>query len=339
MVYWNRFISYIFRYHNYEKCENAGFAKIQKIANQGKMYISIKDIQNRKDGIYSVYLYMETLGDSPEQNIMVPIPIYVGRMYGKGGRGECEFTFDWQNVMKSGRPVTACCGIILKRNDSIEKGLPYDDMFCSSWTDNQVDYSQTFSRSNRNENEAGNQADNEFNDNIELIEHDVTTNEQETLEDDHTINEETTTAKLHISTPTELLAAVMNNSRIDQLFESRERLPLLPALEEEDGKSDVIECVKITPNDIGLLDMDNWRLGVNSFLTHGFYNYHYLMLGQIGMNQGSRRYCHILGVPGEYSSKEQYLARVFGFDRFLPATETRIKTGSFGYWIVDVKED
>jgi hypothetical protein len=35
MVYWNRFISYIFRYHNYEKCENAGFAKIQKIEKMG----------------------------------------------------------------------------------------------------------------------------------------------------------------------------------------------------------------------------------------------------------------------------------------------------------------
>ena len=25
MVYWNRFISYIFRYHEYDKCENTGF--------------------------------------------------------------------------------------------------------------------------------------------------------------------------------------------------------------------------------------------------------------------------------------------------------------------------
>ena len=37
MVYWNRFISYIFRYHEYDKCENTGFAKVQKQNEKGKM--------------------------------------------------------------------------------------------------------------------------------------------------------------------------------------------------------------------------------------------------------------------------------------------------------------
>ena len=43
MVYWNRFISYIFRYHNYDKCENVGFAKVQKQNEKGKMQVNLKD--------------------------------------------------------------------------------------------------------------------------------------------------------------------------------------------------------------------------------------------------------------------------------------------------------
>lgn len=40
---------------------------------------------------------------------------------------------------------------------------------------------------------------------------------------------------------------------------------------------------------------------------------------------------------GVYSSREKYLAGIFGFDRFVPEKETHIKTGSFGYWIVDIR--
>ena len=43
MVYWNRFISYIFRYHEYDKCENTGFAKVQKQNEKGKMQVNFKD--------------------------------------------------------------------------------------------------------------------------------------------------------------------------------------------------------------------------------------------------------------------------------------------------------
>jgi hypothetical protein len=199
------------------------------------------------------------------------------------------------NVMNSGRPLTACCGVIIKRNNSKNDGSE-EDMFCSSWTDNVIDYSYAFAREEA---------------------------EPQAAED---------------KAPVELLAAVMNNSRIGELFENREKLPLLPSIDIEDEPYNVAVCVKITPNDIGLLHMDNWRLGVNSFLTHGFYNYNYLMLGKITFNDNSGINGYILGVPGEYSSKEQYLARAFGFDRFMPSEETKVKTGSFGYWIVDIKE-
>ncbi len=298
MIYWNRFISYIFRYHNFDKCENVGFAKVQKQDKHGKMYISLKD-RIKGNGVYSVYLYREALREDVTPDAMIPVLLYMGKIILKNGRGDGAISFDWENVKGSDRPITAWSGIIIKSPESASNNIISDDIFCSSWTDNTVDYRYAFSEEESNQ---------EY----------VAENDEE---------EPRVTAA-------EILATMKGDSRADELLESREKLPLLP--DYSDDEKGVVSAVKINPNDIGLLNMDNWRLGVNSFLTHGFYNYKYLMLGRVEFD-GDTDACYILGVPGEYSSKEKYLANIFGFDRFIPVQETKIKTGSFGYWIVDLK--
>lgn len=361
MVYWNRFISYIFRYHNYDKCENVGFAKVQKQNEKGKMQVNLKD-QVKKEGLYSVYLYRETLADPEEYpeavpDGMIPAVLYLGKLNMKSGRGEGYFTFDWNNVNQTGRPITAWSGIIIRR-----MGEEESDIFCSSWTDNTVDYSQAFAR--REEEAARGIAVTEY-DRRRIVsetmaesenmdsESETETMASEVKETAHTDtdNSETVLPESEESpdekifsqtdeetekrvTAAEVLETMKEDGRAAELMANREKLPLLPNC--PDGENGVIECVKINPNDIGLLNMDNWRLGVNSFLTHGFYSYKYLMLGRVLFDEGDTN-GYILGVPGEYSSKEKYLAGIFGFDRFIPVKETRIKTGSFGYWVVDLK--
>lgn len=100
------------------------------------------------------------------------------------------------------------------------------------------------------------------------------------------------------------------------------------------GATELFDCVRIHPKDIGKLDMRNWKLGVNSFLTHGFYTYQYLLLGKMRFDDGSEH--SIIGVPGVYSNREKYLANMFGFEQFIPVKKTGIKTGEFGYWIVEI---
>lgn len=100
------------------------------------------------------------------------------------------------------------------------------------------------------------------------------------------------------------------------------------------GANELFQCVRIHPKDIGKLDMRNWKLGVNSFLTHGFYTYQYLLLGKMRFDDGSEH--PIIGVPGVFSNREKYLANMFGFEQFIPVKKTGIKTGEFGYWIVEV---
>lgn len=97
--------------------------------------------------------------------------------------------------------------------------------------------------------------------------------------------------------------------------------------------SQFIECVKIVPQDIGKLAMANWKLGVNSFLSHGYYRYKYIMLGKVKFDV---RESYVIGVPGVFTNKEKYLANMFGFNVFIPVKRTNILTGNFGYWISEV---
>lgn len=112
----------------------------------------------------------------------------------------------------------------------------------------------------------------------------------------------------------------------------REMLSTYPKLPLFAG-SQILDGVKIVPQDIGKLDMANWKLGVNSFLSHGYYKYQYLMLGKIKMNKAET---YVIGVPGVFTNKERYLANMFGFRVFVPVKKTKIMTGNFGYWVSEI---
>ena len=90
---------------------------------------------------------------------------------------------------------------------------------------------------------------------------------------------------------------------------------------------------KISRKDISRLPRREWRLANNSFLLHGFYNYHHLLYIKEDEN------CW-LGVPGIYHEKEAAAAKAFGFPQFhriedgiIELTEEEINTyEDFGYW-------
>lgn len=109
---------------------------------------------------------------------------------------------------------------------------------------------------------------------------------------------------------------------------------------------------KIAITDIrSSLPKRNWYLCSNSFLIHGFFNYHYLILKTVEYNGQKKCY---LGVPGVYEQPERTMAFMFGFPAFEPAhtekenaqTETKSKdapfasyeTGVFGYWMLQLMD-
>jgi hypothetical protein len=108
-----------------------------------------------------------------------------------------------------------------------------------------------------------------------------------------------------------------------------ERYPRIYPFED----NEIIRCVKIEPKDIGYFPKEIWGLSNNSFLLHGYYSYRHLIFAKIKDRYGSR---YIIGVPGTYYRKEQFMARMFGFENFKSAVKREIRQGDFGYWYLTV---
>ena len=94
-----------------------------------------------------------------------------------------------------------------------------------------------------------------------------------------------------------------------------------------------IRYEKIQRQDLSRLPRREWRLANNSFLLHGFYNYHHLLY----IEDGDKIW---IGVPGIYHEKEQAAANAFGFSEFRRLTDMELELSEeekntyddFGYW-------
>ena len=90
---------------------------------------------------------------------------------------------------------------------------------------------------------------------------------------------------------------------------------------------------KIQRQDISRFPRREWRIANNSFLLHGYRNYHHLLYVEEDGNTW-------LGVPGVFHEKEQEAANAFGFPEFRRLTDADIKLEEnekntyedFGYW-------
>ena len=99
------------------------------------------------------------------------------------------------------------------------------------------------------------------------------------------------------------------------------------------------QCTKIQRNDRARLPRCEWKWANNSFLLHGYYNYHHLAL----IHEGNR---FLLGVPGIYHPQEAKAANVFGFTEFIPVRDMEVDLtdeegngrDQFGYWCRPVKK-
>ncbi len=98
------------------------------------------------------------------------------------------------------------------------------------------------------------------------------------------------------------------------------------------------QYTKIQRQDIARLPRCEWRLANNSFLLHGYYNYHHLLF----IEDGDESW---LGVPGIYHQREAKAAEAFGFPRFIRVDEDalgltqdeRNTQDDFGYWCRQVR--
>lgn len=95
---------------------------------------------------------------------------------------------------------------------------------------------------------------------------------------------------------------------------------------------------KIQRQDLSRLPRKEWRLANNSFLLHGFYNYHHLLY----IEEGDMVW---IGVPGVYHPKERAAASAFGFNEFIRLADVEVELSDeekntyddFGYWCRQVE--
>ena len=125
-----------------------------------------------------------------------------------------------------------------------------------------------------------------------------------------------------------------NGETYTGMWQKEEEAPMVTMEQEEEylAPRDLV-CEKIKRQELSRLPRKEWRLANNSFLLHGFYNYHHLLYiedrGEVW-----------IGVPGIYHEKEKVAANDFGFTDFRRMTDVQIElseeeknTGvDFGYW-------
>ena len=90
-------------------------------------------------------------------------------------------------------------------------------------------------------------------------------------------------------------------------------------------EGETLDAILITPRELHFFCCKNWSAARNSFIYHGYYNYHHLLFGKaIDGN-------FFLAVPGTYSGKEQQMAVSFGCPVFKESKE-KVPGSCRGYW-------
>ena len=93
---------------------------------------------------------------------------------------------------------------------------------------------------------------------------------------------------------------------------------------------DAREYLSIGPSDFVLFPEASYKAVNNSFLLHGYYNYHHLLLARV---ERKGEDCYYIGVPGNFYEREKQVAIMFGFESFECAEEPA-QAGDFGYYMM-----
>lgn len=92
--------------------------------------------------------------------------------------------------------------------------------------------------------------------------------------------------------------------------------------------------IEVTPQMLSRLPLKDKEIINNSFLIHGYYNFHHLLFGRVCDNENNTNY--FIGVPGMYCNRERYMASMFGFSNFKKSHRSDYNNPYFGYWYQEI---
>lgn len=328
MSNYKRLVSYMYNYENGIKRNNVGYARVESKKGQCKVTIRITT-PSMEDENLQVYLFKRK-GYSIEGILLGELPV-------KKGLGQFRTLTDSNNIMNSSYDLDEVGGLVLYHSDG--------KYYASEWDDKPITSEMVKGIFIRAENLEKPKEKAKISVIEETIEETIVEVKEEVKEE--VIEEAIEEVPEDISSKD--VSPHQENIASENIREQRER-KVTPSLAfEEHPKAlkiynsfpkmypfednEIAWCVRIEPQDIGNLPMENWSYGNNSFLLHGFYCYSHLIFARINDKTGGR---YIIGVPGIYHNREKFMAKMFGFDSFKSIKRKDLRTGEFGYWYAPI---
>lgn len=324
-------VSYLYRYKQGKREENVGYVKIDARQGQLKIYINMKDAGAKEEMPHDIYFYYhhgkQLLG------------VEVGKVEFINKEAEFRDTTKTANIYDSEKSLDDMGGMIIYLSSDMAYGTEWDDIpikmgqFSGTAVEEpQVQLEEAVVAAPPAE--ISKEIEEQVNNLKELVQPRETVKAEapkveapkvemakvETIKENNDFVQEAQIPKQY--------------NRVDAPMSTIEKILMDHESLGHTGNNQILRCVRIEPQDLGKLDISNWRYGNNSFLIHGYYNYHYIILGKIIAETGKQQY--VIGVPGIYGNQEKYMASQFGFRNFLPTKPTDIKTGTFGYWTAEL---
>lgn len=309
-----RFVTYIYGYEERQKKNNVGFAKIEVRGEECQIEVHLREIYTGEDGC-SVYLFRENGGS------IEGVPI--GEMKLVRGRGDFAVRIKASRVGGSPYGIVNMEGIFLRGS--------VGSIFMSRWVEGTpliVDEAHF--------------------EEWRPAEQKVEAAETPAVHGTEDVPRQQGTADVPQEqkvTATEVPARnLFPGYHWQDIWAQLERTHAVATPFSDKS----IRAVQIELKELRDIPRRYWYLGNNSFLLHGYFNYQYLILGQIE-DEDTRWF---LGVPGVYQRQERVMAAIFGFPEFLPAaqehepeeeknganTEAAEPVNRFGCWVRYIEE-
>lgn len=298
-----QFISYLYEYENGRKIRNVGFTKVRKHDQNCSVQIYGKGLDFGSDKQLQVFVFYVDNGHC--------IGVVQGVIEGAAPIINYLLKFD-ESDTDGAENFSRINGVILQN----ENGKRY----AAVWNDENVDIENM---------RTGN------------VQEEQPMREQEPKQPVEEIpRQEQAGEELRNEVQKETESPVIRESLIEHV----ERLVEEQQMTEKEEEVDTYQppstktCEKIRRQDISRLPRRDWGLANNSFLLHGFYNYHHLLY----IKEGDMCW---LGVPGIYHEKERAIARSFGFPQFQRIEDMDVNLSDdeknlyddFGYWCRQVE--
>lgn len=341
-----RFVTYLYSYKGNEKLQNTGFAKVEIRGGQCRLEIHLKGAFSSEVSP-GVYLF------SREGEMIHAVEI--GSLTVSGGGGDCRVMLQSGKIADSPYSIYDMKGIFIPLDDSVMFASQWDDGEIAReririWKPaeepegeqaqetkaeasvNKTEQKEIPAEVRTEEGASGEEAASGA-DTVENQAEPSVESEDVKAEDSKEQGEEPVSAK--DGEPAAGAASVQATEIPIQEQSAGKELPpktLLDCflkLQKREQTVEIFETGKrqvsgihIELRDIRELPRKFWNLGNNSFLLHGFFNYHYLLLGK--RTEGDKEIIFV-GVPGIFHSQERIMASLFGFSEFLPGRQKEEK--------------